>query len=214
MRDFSCRPLVPMSSPALTVAPSPSGIEVLADDGVRLHVEIDEPQQTADPPGGEVSRERPTVVFCHGYTMDLRAWASQRERCTAAGYRAVAWDQRGHGASGRGASTRYTIEQLGRDLASVLSQAVGAGPVVLVGHSMGGMAIMALAESFPDLVSSQVVAVAFVSTSAGDMAVTTGRWGRLGKWASLRGPSVLSALSPHQHRVHRLWAAIDRKSVV
>lgn len=197
-----------MSSPALAVAPAVSRIDVLADDGVRLHVEIDEPQRAGDPRAVEFSRERPTVVFCHGYTMDLRAWASQRERCAAAGYRAVVFDQRGHGASGRGASKRYTIEQLGRDLTSVLSQAVGARPVVLVGHSMGGMAIMALAESFPDVVSSRVVAVAFVSTSAGDMAVTTGHWGRLGRWASLRGPKVLSVVSPHQHRVQRLWQAM------
>ncbi|MGB7424351.1 MAG: alpha/beta hydrolase [Ornithinimicrobium sp.] len=197
-----------MTSLALSTPPLRSSLEVLADDGVRLHVEIDEPQPRRDPRQGEGSPPRPTVVFCHGYTMDMRAWAFQREVCAQAGYRALAWDHRGHGASGSGESARYTIEQLGRDLAAVLSQVARSQPVVLVGHSMGGMAIMALAESFPDVVSSQVVGVAFVSTSAGDMTATTVLRGRLGAWASTRGAQVLSALAPHQHRVQRVWKAM------
>ncbi|MGB3764289.1 MAG: alpha/beta hydrolase [Ornithinimicrobium sp.] len=197
-----------MTSPALATRPDLRRVEVLADDDVRLHVEIDEPQPTNDPRRGEASPDRPTVVFSHGYTMDMRAWAFQREVCARAGYRAVAWDHRGHGASGSGDSANYTIEQLGRDLAAVLSQVVGNQPVVLVGHSMGGMAIMALAESFPDVVTSQVVGVAFVSTSAGDMTATPVLRGRLGAWASIRGAQILSALAPYQHWVQSVWKAM------
>ncbi len=197
-----------MTSPALATPPLLSSLEVLADDGVRLHVEIDEPQPTSDPRPGEDGPDRPAVVFCHGYTMDMRAWAFQREMCARAGYRALAWDHRGHGASGSGESARHTIDQLGRDLAAVLFQVVGSRPVVLVGHSMGGMAIMALAESVPDVVSSQVVGVAFVSTSAGDMTATTVLRGRLGEWASIRGAQILAALAPHQHWVQSVWQAM------
>jgi pimeloyl-ACP methyl ester carboxylesterase len=47
---------------------------------------------------------------------------------------------------------------------------VGDTPVVLIGHSMGGMAIMRLAQSRPDLFGSQVLGVALFCTSAGDIA--------------------------------------------
>ncbi|CAM5486038.1 Alpha/beta hydrolase OS=Streptomyces alboniger OX=132473 GN=CP975_21200 PE=4 SV=1 [Streptomyces alboniger] len=58
-----------------------------------------------------------------------------------------------------------SIEQLGADLKTVIDAAVPEGPIVLVGHSMGGMTVMALADEFPDLVRERVVAVALVGTS-------------------------------------------------
>ncbi len=181
-------------------------VGVVANDGVRLHVELDEPAPEFAPDGTEGSRVRPTVVFCHGYTMDMRAWAYQRHACAEAGYRVLAWDHRGHGKSGRGATERYTVDQLGRDLATVLSQLAPHGPVVLVGHSMGGMAIMALAQSHPDLVRSQVVAVAFISSSAGDMSELT--WGlgtRLGMGINALGPRLANSLAPYQDLLLALW---------
>jgi pimeloyl-ACP methyl ester carboxylesterase len=60
-----------------------------------------------------------------------------------------------------------TIEQLGRDLKAVLDAAVPEGPIVLVGHSMGGMTVMALAAQYPELIRDRVVATAFVGTSSG-----------------------------------------------
>ena len=77
-------------------------ITVVADDGVPLHVEVDE----YDPPTGRRTASAgadappPTVVFCHGYALNLDCWHFQR-----AGYRglvrAVYYDQRSHGRSGR-----------------------------------------------------------------------------------------------------------------
>ena len=69
---------------------------VVADDGVRLHVEVDEP--AAD----EASPDKPTVVFSHGFCLSHQSWVLQRKSLIREGYRVVAWDQRGHGASGRG----------------------------------------------------------------------------------------------------------------
>ena len=43
------------------------------------------------------------------------------------------------------------------------------GPIVLVGHSMGGMTIMALADAHPELFGDQVLGVALLSTSAGEV---------------------------------------------
>ena len=71
---------------------------VIADDGVPLHVEIDEPRGD----DARAATSCPTVVFSHGYTLSLRSWVFQRRALTAAGYRVVVWDQRGHGRSGTG----------------------------------------------------------------------------------------------------------------
>ena len=86
--------------------------------------------------------------------------------------RTVYWDQRSHGRSERGAcpggrTAPVTIDQLGRDLKAVIDAAAPEGPMVLVGHSMGGMTMMALADQFPELIRERVVGVAFVGTSSG-----------------------------------------------
>ena len=62
-----------------------------------------------------------------------------------------------------------TIEQLGRDLKHVLDTVVPHGPIVLVGHSMGGMTIMALAEEYPELFGDRIVGVGLISTTAGGL---------------------------------------------
>jgi len=134
---------------------------VVADDGVPLHVEVDEPDQP-DP-------DAPTVVFVHGYVVDLDCWHFQRLALRGR-YRMVFYDQRSHGRSGRSTPAHSTIEQLGRDLATVLAEEVPTGPVVLVGHSMGGMSLMSFAEQFPEVVAERVVGVAFLATSSGGVA--------------------------------------------
>jgi pimeloyl-ACP methyl ester carboxylesterase len=109
----------------------------------------------------------------------MASWTFQRrtlaaELATANGHRPdarlVFYDQRGHGASARGSSANSTIEQLARDLAAVLDARVPRGPVVLVGHSMGGMTIMGLAAMHPEMFGSKVVGVALISTSSGNLA--------------------------------------------
>ncbi len=117
-----------------------------------------------------------TVVFVHGYTVSAECWAVQLHDLAGpggAGARLIAYDQRGHGRSSSGDPAGNTIEQLGSDLAEVLRQRVPAGRVVLVGHSMGGMTIMALAEQCPELFGNRIVAVALVGTSSGGMAQVT-----------------------------------------
>ncbi len=87
----------------------------------------------------------------------------------------VFWDQRGHGRSdrpphaedGKGRDKPVTIEQLGEDLYSVLEATCPEGPVILIGHSLGGMTLMALAAQHPELFGDRVVGAALLSTSAG-----------------------------------------------
>ncbi len=115
-----------------------------------------------------------TVVLVHGYVQEMAVWHYQRQALQAAGdVRVVLYDQRSHGRSTRGAAERSTIDQLGRDLGRVLDEVVPTGPVVLVGHSMGGMTVMALADARPELFGDRVVGVALVCTSAGKLAQVT-----------------------------------------
>ncbi|MEI5671983.1 MULTISPECIES: alpha/beta fold hydrolase [unclassified Nocardioides] len=130
---------------------------VVASDGVPLHVEVDEADSEL------------TVVFCHGYALNLDCWHFQRAACRRAGLRAVLYDQRSHGRSGRSDRGNATIEQLGTDLAQLLDEVVPDGPVVLVGHSMGGMTVVALAEERPELFGDRVVGVGLVATTAGGL---------------------------------------------
>lgn len=164
---------------------------VLADDGAPLHVEIDEP------PGFEGG---PTVIFSHGYCLALGSWIHQRRAVVQAGYRCVTWDQRGHGRSGVGSDDGFTIDQIGADLAAVIAATAAEGPLVLIGHSMGGMTLMALADADPELVASRVSAAAFVATSAGGGGVISLGFGRMLGATVLRiGPGVLANLAARQH---------------
>ena len=176
---------------------------VVASDGVQLHVEVDHPraQASSGEPGepgaaegaegetvdGQVGGQvddpaaRPTIVLCHGYCLSLRSWVFQRRALREAGYRVVLWDHRGHGRSGTGDPDSYDVDLLGDDLARVIEEVVPRGPLVLVGHSMGGMTIMGLALDRPDIVQRRVVGVAFVATSPGNLAGTSYGMGALGK---------------------------------
>ena len=93
-------------------------VVVEATDGVALHVEVDEPRSGAAL--DEHGLPRPTVVMSHGYCLTSECWVFQRRYLRWAGHRVVVWDQRGHGRSGRGGSSSYTIGQLGQDLDSVI----------------------------------------------------------------------------------------------
>ena len=152
---------------------------VRTDDGVDLHVEVDYARD-ADGDGEPMNDpSRPTIVLCHGYCLSLRAWVFQRRALREAGYRVVLFDVRGHGRSGMGERDRCDVDQLGRDLACVLEAVVPQGPIVLVGHSMGGMTIMALALERPEFIAQRVVGAAFVATSPGNLAEATYGIGRV-----------------------------------
>jgi pimeloyl-ACP methyl ester carboxylesterase len=141
---------------------------VRADDGVLLAVE------EVGPPDAPL-----TVVFVHGYALSMASWTFQRRDlaarlATANGHRPdarlVFYDQRGHGASTRGPADHSTVEHLARDLETVLGTRAPRGPVVLIGHSMGGMTIMGLAALRPELFGTRIVGAALVSTSSGNLA--------------------------------------------
>ena len=150
----------PLALPVPTGPPPPGSRAVVTDDGVRLHVEVD---------GDENSPL--TVVFAHGFTARLVEWDLQRAALRDRA-RLVLWDQRGHGRSGWTRLTKATIDRTGRDLGEVLDATAPTGPVILAGHSMGGMSVMALARQRPELFGDRVKGVFLLATSAGGLVET------------------------------------------
>ncbi len=188
-------------------------ITVVAEDGVPLHVEVDELDGShgLDRAGRLIRRVRGaapdvTVVFVHGFCLNLDCWHFQR-----AAYRnlvrTVFYDQRSHGRSGRSDREHSNIDELGRDLKAVIDATAPEGPIVLVGHSMGGMAIVSLVEQFPELIGDRVVGVGLISTTAGGLDVSRLLLPMLP--ARLSGPVTHRAVRT-LHRGHRLVDGVRR----
>ncbi|WP_327244816.1 alpha/beta fold hydrolase [Streptomyces sp. NBC_01320] len=199
-----------------------------ADDGTELYYETDEvgpdggtgagagPGAGSGPAGTGPRRRRlfgrkvpgpVTVVFSHGYCLSQDSWHFQRAALRDL-VRTVHWDQRSHGRSERGRAqaqgVTVGIDQLGRDLKAVIDAAAPEGRLVLVGHSMGGMTIMALAEQYPQLIRERVAAVAFVGTSSGKLGEVSFGLPVAGVNAVRRVlPGVLKALGSQAELVER-----------
>ncbi|MGW6564658.1 alpha/beta fold hydrolase [Streptomyces sp. NPDC054975] len=185
-----------------------------ADDGTALYYEVDEVESDAPAPRRRrlFGRKAPapvTVVFSHGYCLGQDSWHFQRAALRGL-VRTVYWDQRSHGRSERGLAQSgpdglpVSIDQLGRDLKAVIDATAPDGPLVLVGHSMGGMTIMALADRYPELIRERVVGVAFVGTSAGKLGEVNYGLPTAGVNAVRRIlPGVLKALGAQAELVER-----------
>lgn len=144
-------------------------VEVIAEDGVGLHVEIDELDPARGVPAGAGPADGALpIIFVHGYGLSQDCFHYQRAELRGK-YRLIFADQRAHGQSGRGAAERSTIDQLGRDLRTIIEAVVPNGPIVLVGHSMGGMTILTLAGQDPEFFRRRVVGVGLLATTSGEL---------------------------------------------
>ncbi|WP_210588327.1 alpha/beta fold hydrolase [Streptomyces sp. GESEQ-35] len=125
-------------------------LTAVSADGARLHVEVHGP------------KDAPAVVLAHGWTCSTAFWAAQI-RELAVDHRVIAYDQRGHGRSP--ASPACSTDALADDLEAVLEATLAPGEKsVIVGHSMGGMTV--LAASARAGFREHAVAVLLCSTGA------------------------------------------------
>ncbi|MBA3823884.1 MAG: 2-succinyl-6-hydroxy-2,4-cyclohexadiene-1-carboxylate synthase [Ktedonobacterales bacterium] len=102
-----------------------------------IHLGIEERGDPAAPP----------LVLLHGFTGSAAGWGSHLEALAAAGYRAIALDMLGHGASDAPpAPLRYRIEDAREDISAVLDNlGIGEHQAILLGYSMGGRIALYLA---------------------------------------------------------------------
>ena len=145
----------------------------------------------------------PVLVMVHGFSADLTLWHYQWKHFST-NYRCVLLDQRGHGRSGPGTGGDYSLEALGKDLKAVLDELAPRGPVVLMGHSMGGMAVMSFAEAFPEEFGTRVKAVVLANTAAAELIKAAA--GNLGAQMGKLVTAAAVRLARDPRRVYRIRA--------
>ena len=92
----------------------------------------------------------PSVIFLHGFPDFWYCWRYQIPALTAAGYRAIALDQRGFGESSSPAAIEeYRQEELSRDVITLMDR-LGIETATIVGHDWGGSLAWSLALKYPD----------------------------------------------------------------
>src|SRR5258707_3902166 len=89
------------------------------------------------------------VVLCHGWPELAYSWRHQLPALAAAGYRAIAPDQRGFGSSDAPPAVEdYDIQHLTGDLVGLLD-ALDLPKAVFVGHDWGGLVVWAMPRLHP-----------------------------------------------------------------
>ena len=109
--------------------------------------------------------DAPQLVLAHGWVCTGRAWHEQVLRL-ADRYRVITYDQPGHGRTSSPPSSDYSIDLLGDTLAAVLREATRPGPVVVAGHSLGGMTLLNAARRYPKDVDARLAGAVLVSTTS------------------------------------------------
>jgi pimeloyl-ACP methyl ester carboxylesterase len=157
-------------------------IVVTTDDGVTLAVRDDQP----------FSAPSHTVVLLHGFCLSELSWSIPQRlmRREWPNIRIVSFDYRGHGRSAAASMRTYTVDQLADDLAHVLTALDVSGPVVLAGHSMGGMVALTYVASGQRPVYP--VGLVLVATAAGRLAQRG-----IGRLLGLPAVGMLSSVVDH-----------------
>jgi len=99
------------------------------------------------------------IVLIHGWPLSHRAWERQMQRFADAGYRVIAYDRRGFGASSL-AYDNYDYSTLAKDLYTLLEH-LDLKEVLLVGFSMGGGEVV---RYFTDFGGDRIAKAALVSS--------------------------------------------------
>lgn len=152
--------------------PNSEHTALVAQDGTKLHIER--------------AGEGPPVIFTHGFSLNSNTWHHQFEHFSQK-HRTIAWDIRGHGRSAPTLSD-YALQTMAEDLATIVQNETPDEPVVLVGHSMGGMVTVQLLAHHPELVEQgRIRGVVLSDTGMGDIIGGLFRFG---------SPAVRAAIRP------------------
>ena len=113
----------------------------------------------------EVGDTGQRVVFLHGLFGQGRNFTQIAKAMTPA-FHSLLVDLPNHGRSQWSETFSYadTADRVAEHLADGFA---GDGPVHLVGHSMGGMTVISLAELHPELFGDKIIGAALIATTAG-----------------------------------------------
>lgn len=132
-------------------------------------IRSDRVQRLARPDGSEIqvefygSNDAPTIILTHGWGPDSTVWYYAKQQLTDQ-FRVIVWDLPGLGKSQKPKNRDYSLEKYARDLEAVLSVA-GNQPVVLLGHSMGGMILLTFCRLFPEHLGRRVAGLIVVDAT-------------------------------------------------
>jgi pimeloyl-ACP methyl ester carboxylesterase len=132
-------------------------------------IRSDRVQRLTRPDGSEINIEfygsdhAPTLILTHGWGPDSLVWYYAKKQLTEQ-FRVIVWDLPGLGKSQKPKNRDYSLEKYARDLEAVLSVA-GDQPVVLLGHSMGGMILLTFCRLFPEYLGRRVAGLIVVDAT-------------------------------------------------
>ena len=133
--------------------PLPSGTvhRLVRPDGTELHVKSFGPV------------DAPTLLLTHGWGLSSDEWFYAHQHLSER-HRLLVWDLRGLGQSKGPDDHQYGLERMADDLNAVLALAAGQ-PVILCGHSIGGMTTLTFCRLYPDALNSRVVGLVLTQTT-------------------------------------------------
>ncbi|MBD1808191.1 alpha/beta hydrolase [Microcoleus sp. FACHB-SPT15] len=103
------------------------------------------------------------IILSHGWGPNSTVWYyAKRQLCDR--FRVIVWDLPGLGKSSKPKNKDYSLEKYARDLEAVVAIA-GDKPVILLGHSMGGMIILTFCRLFPEQLGHRVAGLILVDTT-------------------------------------------------
>jgi pimeloyl-ACP methyl ester carboxylesterase len=116
----------------------------------------------------------PDVVLLHGVTGNLAIWPLiNMTQTLAADFRVTAYDLRGHGYSDTPA-TGYTSADMATDLVKI-KEALGLGPLWVLGHSFGGVVALHAAVLYPEAVAGLILSDPYFP-GLRHLETTVGKW--------------------------------------
>ncbi|MFP5224603.1 MAG: alpha/beta fold hydrolase [Actinomycetota bacterium] len=161
-------------------------------DGTKLHMD-------------HAGKQGPLLVFSHGFSLNSSVWFHQFEELSD-DHRLLAYDLRGHGMSEVPATGDWSLEALGRDLLAVIDAETGDDPIVLVGHSMGGMVTVQALSERPELLDGKVRGLILSDTGFGEIIEGMLRYGPPALRAMIRPAlqNLYKTVGQHAGRLERV----------
>jgi len=121
-------------------------------DGSQLHGEVFE------------NARKPTLLLTHGWSLDSSAWKYLIPGLSRH-YRIVTWDHAGLGKSRGPSNHDHSLEKMANDLNAVLEQTAPTGPVILIGHSIGGMTQQTFCRLYAEKLGKSVKGLVLLHTT-------------------------------------------------